>query len=95
MFANFVAFLKQPIVLLLNQNEMKKLVLLAAVVFSVSMIACGNKEQAAEAAEAAQDAAADAVETVQDTVVAVVDSITPDSATVVEAAAEVVEAVAE
>ena len=88
MFANFVAFLKQPIVLLLNQNEMKKLVLLAAVVFSVSMIACGNKEQAQEVAE---EAAAPAVEAVEEAAV-VVDSVAPDSVEV--AVAEVAEAAA-
>ena len=59
---------------------MKKLVLLAAVVFSVSMIACGNKEQAAEAVE-------EATPEVVEEVAAVVDSIAPDSVEVAVAAA--------
>ena len=67
---------------------MKKLVLLAAVVFSVSMIACGNKDQAQEVAE---EAAAPAVEAVEEAAV-VVDSVAPDSVEV--AVAEVAEAAA-
>lgn len=64
---------------------MKKLVLMLAVVFSMSFFACGNKEQAAEATVEETPA----VEEVAEVVAAEVDSITPDS---VEAAvAEVAE----
>lgn len=69
---------------------MKKLVLMLAVAFSMSFFACGNKEAAAEAEEAAVDTVAvveaaveEAVDTTaQDTVVA---------AEVVEAAAPAAE----
>lgn len=66
---------------------MKKLVLMLAVVFSMSFFACGNKEAAAETeAEAAADTVA--VETVA-AVEEVVDTLTNDTVVVAE---EVVEA---
>lgn len=67
---------------------MKKLVLLLAVVFSVSLFSCGNGEKKAEATDSVV-AAEEVVACEVDTVVAPVDSAAAD--TVV---AEVVEAVA-
>lgn len=67
---------------------MKKLVLLLAVVFSVSLFSCGNGEKEAEATDSVV-AAEEVVAAEVDTVVAPVDSAAAD--TVV---AEVVEAVA-
>lgn len=67
---------------------MKKLVLLLAVVFSVSLFSCGNGEKKAEATNSVA-AAEEVVAAEVDTVVAPVDSAAAD--TVV---AEVVEAVA-
>ncbi len=67
---------------------MKKLVLLLAVVFSVSLFSCGNGEKKAEATDSVV-AAEEVVAAEVDTVVAPVDSAAAD--TVV---AEVVEAVA-
>ncbi len=67
---------------------MKKLVLLLAVVFSVSLFSCGNGEKKAEATDSVV-AAEEVVASEVDTVVAPVDSAAAD--TVV---AEVVEAVA-
>jgi lipoprotein len=67
---------------------MKKLVLLLAVVFSVSLFSCGNGEKKAEATDSVA-AAEEVVAAEVDTVVAPVDSAAAD--TVV---AEVVEAVA-
>lgn len=64
---------------------MKKLVLMLAVVFSMSFFACGNKEAAAETVEAA-----DTVAVVEEVAAAeVVDSLTNDTTVVVEEAAEV------
>lgn len=64
---------------------MKKLVLMLAVVFSMSFFACGNKEAAAEA-----EVAADTVAVETETVVAeAVDTLTNDTTVVVEEAAEV------
>lgn len=65
---------------------MKKLVLLLAVVFSVSLFSCGNGQKAEEAADTVE---ATPVEVVDEPVVAV-DSVAPDSVAVV--AAEAVEA---
>ena len=63
---------------------MKKLVLMLAVVFSMSFFACGNKEQAAETeAPAAEEVAAP----VEEEVVATVDSLNDSTAVVEEAAA--------
>ncbi len=67
---------------------MKKLVLLLAVVFSVSLFSCGNGEKKAEATDSVV-AVEEVVAAEVDTVVAPVDSAAAD--TVV---AEVVEAVA-
>ena len=67
---------------------MKKLVLLLAVVFSVSLFSCGNGEKKAEVTDSVV-AAEEVVAAEVDTVVAPVDSAAAD--TVV---AEVVEAVA-
>ena len=67
---------------------MKKLVLLLAVVFSVSLFSCGNGKKKAEATDSVV-AAEEVVAAEVDTVVAPVDSAAAD--TVV---AEVVEAVA-
>lgn len=67
---------------------MKKLVLLLAVVFSVSLFSCGGSDKAAEATDSV---AADTVEVVEAAVV-VEDSVAADSVaadtTVVVAAAE-------
>ncbi len=68
---------------------MKKLVLLLAVVFSVSLFSCGNGEKKAEATDSVAAAAEEVVAAEVDTIVAPVDSAAAD--TVV---AEVVEAVA-
>lgn len=70
---------------------MKKLVLMLAVVFSMSFFACGNKEQAAET-EAAE-APVEEVAPVTEEVTVAVDSLN-DSTAVVEAT-EAVAAVAE
>lgn len=84
---NFASFLKLKIVLLLIHKEMKKLVLLLAVMFSVSMFACKSSE--------ATDAAADSAVVVEEEVVAVedvapADSVVADSAAVVADSAAVV-----
>ena len=65
-------FLKQTKILFyyLIKKEMKKLVLLLAVVFSASLFSCGNSEKAAEAT--------DSVAVVEETV-EVVDSVAADS----------------
>lgn len=64
---------------------MKKLVLMLAVVFSMSFFACGNKEAAAEV-----EVAADTVAVVTEEAAAeVVDTLTNDTTVVVEEAAEV------
>ena len=70
---------------------MKKLVLMLAVVFSMSFFACGNKEQAAEATEetAVEEAAPVAEEVAE--VAEVADSVAGDSAVVVETAEAVAE----
>lgn len=66
---------------------MKKLVLLLAVVFSVSLFSCGNGEKKAEAT--------DSVVAVEEVVAAEVDTVVPvDSAAADTVVAEVVEAVA-
>lgn len=66
---------------------MKKLVLLLAVVFSVSLFSCGNGEKKAEAT--------DSVAAVEEVVAAEVDTVVPvDSAAADTVVAEVVEAVA-
>lgn len=66
---------------------MKKLVLLLAVVFSVSLFSCGNGEKEAEAT--------DSVVAVEEVVAAEVDTVVPvDSAAADTVVAEVVEAVA-
>ena len=70
---------------------MKKLVLMLAVVFSMSFFACGNKEQAAET-EAAE-APVEEVAPVAEEVTVAVDSLN-DTTAVVEAT-ETVAAVAE
>ncbi len=64
---------------------MKKIVLALAVVFSVALVSCGNKQAAAE------DTAADAAEVVEAVEVAV-DSVNDSTDSVTVAAAEVVEA---
>ena len=61
---------------------MKKLVLMLAVVFSMSFFACGNKEQAAEA-----PAVEEVAEPVAEEVAVVEDSVLNDSTVAVEAAA--------
>lgn len=78
---NFASFLKLKIVLLLIHKEMKKLVLLLAVMFSVSMFACKSSE--------ATDAAADSAVVVEEEV-APADSVVADSAAVVADSAAVV-----
>ena len=66
---------------------MKKLVLLLAVVFSVSLFSCGNGKKKAEAT--------DSVVAVEEVVAAEVDTVVPvDSAAADTVVAEVVEAVA-
>lgn len=66
---------------------MKKLVLLLAVVFSVSLFSCGNGEK--------KDEATDSVVAVEEVVAAEVDTVVPvDSAAADTVVAEVVEAVA-
>lgn len=66
---------------------MKKIVLALAVVFSVALVSCGNKQAEAEnAAEGVEEAV---VEEVTEAVDSVSDSVAPDS--VVAKAAEVVE----
>ena len=66
---------------------MKKLVLLLAVVFSVSLFSCGNGEKKAEAT--------DSVVAAEEVVAAEVDTVVPvDSAAADTVVAEVVEAVA-
>ncbi len=70
---------------------MKKLVLMLAVVFSMSSFACGNKEQAAETEVA--EAPVEEVAPVAEEVTVAVDSLN-DSTAVVEAT-EAVAAVAE
>lgn len=72
---NFASFLKLKIVLLLIHKEMKKLVLLLAVVFSVSMFACKSSDAAATDADSAV-VVEEAVEVVE---VAPVDSVVADS----------------
>ena len=87
-----MAFLKKTIVLLLNQNEkMKKLVLMLAVVFSMSFFACGNKEAAAETEAAAEDTVA----VVAEEVAVAVDTVAGDTAVVAEVAEAAAPAVAE
>ena len=64
---------------------MKKLVLMLAVVFSMSFFACGNKEAAAEA-----EATVDTVAVVEEAAIEeAVDTLTNDTTVVVEEAAEV------
>ena len=65
---------------------MKKLVLMLAVAFSMSFVACGNKEAATEA----EEAAVDTVAVVEAAAEEVVDTLTQD--TVVAEVAEVAEA---
>ncbi|MGM9845305.1 MAG: hypothetical protein ACI30K_03650 [Muribaculaceae bacterium] len=64
---------------------MKKLVLLLAVVFSVSLFSCGNAEKAAEATDsvAADSAVVEEVAAPADSVAAAADSAAVDSAAVV------------
>lgn len=82
-----MAFLKANIRFITkSKHKMKKLVLMLAVAFSMSFVACGNKEAAAEAAEAADTAAV-----VEEVVVAEVDTCCADSDTVAAAAVEVAE----
>ncbi|MDE6157195.1 MAG: hypothetical protein K2L75_07945 [Muribaculaceae bacterium] len=71
---------------------MKKLVLMLAVVFSMSFFACGNKEQATEAA--AEEVAVEEVAPVVEEAAVAVDSLN-DSTVVVEAAEAVEAPVAE
>ncbi len=66
---------------------MKKLVLMLAVVFSVSLFSCGNKEQAAEA-EATQEVTEE-VSPVVEEVAVVEDSLNAAGDSVVETVAEV------
>ena len=68
-----------------SKHKMKKLVLMLAVVFSMSFFACGNKEQAAEATEA--PAVEEVAEPVAEDVAVVEDSVLNDSTVAVEAAA--------
>lgn len=63
---------------------MKKLVLMLAVVFSMSFFACGNKEQAAEAEAPATE---EVVAPVEEEVAVVEDSVLNDSTVEVAAAA--------
>lgn len=74
-----------------SKHKMKKLVLMLAVAFSMSFVACGNKEAAAEA-EATPEVAevTEVVEAATDSCCAAADSCCAD--TVVAAAAEVAEA---
>jgi hypothetical protein len=65
---------------------MKKLVLLLAVAFSVSMFSCGNAEKAEEAVDSTEVVAEEVVEEVADSVVA--DSVVADSAAVEAPVAE-------
>ncbi|MDE6196983.1 MAG: hypothetical protein K2F91_03845 [Muribaculaceae bacterium] len=64
---------------------MKKLVLMLAVVFSMSFFACGNKEQAAEAEAPATEEVV--VAPVEEEVAVVEDSVLNDSTVEVAAAA--------
>ena len=64
---------------------MKKLVLMLAVVFSMSFFACGNKEAAAETEVPADTVAVEEVAAAAE----VVDTLTNDTTVVVEEAAEV------
>lgn len=66
---------KEILFYLLINKKMKKLVLLLAVVFSVSLFSCGGSDKAAEATDSV---AADTVEVVE-TAVEVVDSAAADS----------------
>ncbi len=66
---------------------MKKLVLLLAVVFSVSLFSCGNGNKAAEAADTV---AAEAPVVVEEVAEVAVDSVAADTAVVEVAAADVV-----
>ena len=79
---NFVPFLKQKnIVLLFNlEKKMKKLVLLLAVVFSVSLFSCGGANTEAAATDSVDSVAADTT--------VVVDSAAADTAAVDTAAAD-------
>ena len=74
-----------------SKHKMKKLVLMLAVAFSMSFVACGNKEAAAEAeTAAAPEGVEEVAEVVTDSCCAAADSCCAD--TVVAAAAEVAEA---
>lgn len=66
---------------------MKKLVLLLAVVFSVSLCSCGNGNKAEEATDTV---AVEAAPVVEEVVEAAVDTVAAATDTVVAAAAEVV-----
>jgi len=78
--------LKLKIVLSFNHlNEMKKLVLLLAVVFSASLFSCGNSEQKAEATDSV---AADTIVAVEETVA--VDTTANDTVVAVDAAVDTV-----
>ena len=66
-------------------KEMKKIVLALAVVFSVALVSCGNKQAAAEDTVAAE--AAEVVEVAVDSVNDSTDSVTVAAAEVVEAPA--------
>jgi len=87
-YINFASFLKLKIVLLLIYKEMKKLVLLLAVVFSVSMFSCKSSDAAAEANDsvAVVEEAVEVVEVVADSAAAAADSVAApaDSAVVAE-----------
>ena len=65
---------------------MKKIVLALAVVFSVALVSCGNKQAAAEDTVAAE--AAEVVEVAVDSVNDSTDSVTVAAAEVVEAPAQ-------
>lgn len=66
---------------------MKKLVLMLAVAFSMSFVACGNKEAAAEATEEVP-AVEEVTETVAEEVAPVADSAAVVADTIVAAVAE-------
>ncbi len=72
-----------------SKHKMKKLVLMLAVAFSMSFVACDNKEAAVEAEAAAPEVVEEVAEVVADSCCAAADSCCADtvvSAEVVEAA---------
>lgn len=65
---------------------MKKLVLMLAVAFSVSLVSCGGNNEAAQTEEvpAVEEVAVEEVAVVTDSVEAPVDSVAPEAAPVAE-----------